>query len=89
MPLSTILTLSAILTQPYVFPSSASSLACGVMNSLASLVKTEAMGVAHIHKFNLNCVSKTFCCNISVSCLILSGKPRRSFIVCGNSCYVA
>lgn len=61
MSLSTILDLSTILSQLYVFPSSASSLACGVMNILASLVKTQAMGVAHIHTFNLNCVSKTFC----------------------------
>lgn len=58
--------LSSILTQPYVSPSSASGLACGVIKSLASLVKTEAMGVAQIRKCNLNFVSKNVCRNISV-----------------------
>lgn len=44
-----------------MFLSSASSLACGAMKSLASMVKTKAMGVVHIYKFNPNSVSKTLC----------------------------
>lgn len=80
------MSLSSIVNYPYVDSmSSASSLACGAMKSLASMVKTKAMGVVHIDKFNPNSVSKTLCWNISVLAKSSLETSLECSFVCGNA----